>query len=271
MSRAPQARRPTKGRPRGRAATPSRAPSRAPSSVSQTSQGRFAARDRARRWHGVRPFLIAGVVLFSAGGLAWLALLSGILAVRHVQVTGTERLSSQEVHRAARVPFGEPLMIMDATALASRVARLREVAYVEVVRRWPDSVEIVVHERRVAAVVPRDGGGFLLVDRVGVVFGRVAVPRGAPVIRAEPAQSGRGSRRAAVEVLRALPFPVADRVEAVAVDSPYHVVLRLKGGARVVWGGPDESARKAEVLSALMGREADIYDVSVPAAPTVRR
>ncbi|MGH3328749.1 MAG: cell division protein FtsQ/DivIB [Streptomycetales bacterium] len=266
MSRAPQARRPVRGRPPGRATTPSRTSS----SVSETSQRRFAARNRARRWHGVRPFLLAGLILLAAGGMAWLALFSGLLVICQVEVTGTHRLSEQEVRRAARVPLGEPLLIMDATALASRVAGLRAVAYVEVERRWPDGVEIVVHERRVAAVVPQ-GGGFLLVDRAGVVFGRVAGPPvGAPMIRAEPAQSEAGSRRAAVEVLRALTPAIADRVEAVAVDSPYHVVLRLKGGSRVVWGGPEESDRKAEVLTALMGREADVYDVSVPGAPTVR-
>jgi cell division protein FtsQ len=39
---------------------------------------------------------------------------------------------------------------------------------------------------------------------------------------------------------------------------------------KVVWGGSDDSARKAEVLSVLMRRRAAVYDVSAPDLPVTK-
>jgi cell division protein FtsQ len=39
---------------------------------------------------------------------------------------------------------------------------------------------------------------------------------------------------------------------------------------KVVWGGSDDSAQKAEVLSVLMRRQAKVYDVSAPDLPVTK-
>ena len=49
------------------------------------------------------------------------------------------------------------------------------------------------------------------------------------------------------------------------------VTLRLTRDRTVVWGSPERGDRKATVLTALMSRRADVYDVSAPDAPTTRR
>jgi cell division protein FtsQ len=39
---------------------------------------------------------------------------------------------------------------------------------------------------------------------------------------------------------------------------------------KVVWGSADDSGRKAEVLSVLMHRKAQVYDVSAPDLPVTK-
>jgi cell division protein FtsQ len=48
------------------------------------------------------------------------------------------------------------------------------------------------------------------------------------------------------------------------------VTLTLRDGRTVLWGGADESAAKARVLTALLGRSGTVYDVSTPSVVTVR-
>ena len=56
-----------------------------------------------------------------------------------------------------------------------------------------------------------------------------------------------------------------DHLEARSVDQ---ISLVLRDGRTVVWGSADQSAEKAKVLQALLGFDAQQYDVSVPGRPT---
>ena len=54
------------------------------------------------------------------------------------------------------------------------------------------------------------------------------------------------------------------------MTSAADVRLLLSDGTTVVWGTADRSARKAEVLLALLGHPARGYDVSAPDRPALR-
>ena len=49
------------------------------------------------------------------------------------------------------------------------------------------------------------------------------------------------------------------------------VTLQLTRGRTVIWGDTSQGARKGAVLAVLLTRKADVYDVSVPDAPTTRK
>jgi len=112
-----------------------------------------------------------------------------------------------------------------------------------------------------------------LVDRDGVVIGgAVAPPPGLPLLRVDLEQAGVGALRACLAVSAALPASLSRQVHQMGADGPESVWLVLRSGSRVMWGGADSSARKAEVLLALLqGKPATGYDVSAPDAPAVTR
>lgn len=237
--------------------------------VSTSSAHRFAERVRARRWSRIKVVLVAllsAAVVIAAG---WAVFFSPLLAVRTVQVVGVSRLSAAQVEAVAAVAVGEPLARVDTGAVARRVRALPAVRSVSVVRGWPRTLTIRVHERVPAAVAAR-GTAYVLVDRSGVAFDTVPVrPPGLPLV-AVPAGVGRAGLRAALDVLAAVPAALRAQVVLVQGGADEQVTLRLTRGRTVVWGSPDRSRRKAVVLSALLARPARVYDVSAPDAPTTR-
>jgi cell division protein FtsQ len=238
--------------------------------VSWTSLPRFAARARARRRLALRPALVAVLFLASMLGLAYLVYLSPVLAVTRVDIVGEARLTTADVVGAARVPHGRQLARLDTDEVRKRVEALPAIRSADVRRRPPGTVRITVIER-VAAAVVRSRGGYRLVDDQGIAFASArSRPRGLPLIETGPAGATPRTLGRAAAVFRALPPGLERRLTAVRADSPDSISLTFRGGTLVVWGGPERSAGKAEVLAALMRHQARVYDVSAPDAPTTR-
>ncbi|MFJ6213969.1 cell division protein FtsQ/DivIB [Streptomyces sp. NPDC092296] len=216
-----------------------------------------------------------GALLLGFG--LWLVFLSSVLDVRTVAVTGTEKLTADQVVAAARVHPGGPLARVDTGAVRGRVVKgLRRVAKVEVWRGWPHTVRIKVTERHPVAAV-RESGGYTQVDAAGVRFATEATaPAGVPVVELKPTQAARDALAvfpqreliaAAVQVAGDLPPTVAKRVRFIEVHSYDDIQLRLDGDRTVLWGSSERGPRKAKVLAALLTRQARSYDVSAPEAP----
>lgn len=226
-----------------------------------------AARQRRRRWLLVGA-VVAVIGVFVAG--AWVVMRTSVFGVARVSVAGAHRLTSAAVIAAARVPQGHPLATLDVGAISARVAALPPVAHVSVQRDFPHSVRIDVRERvPVAAVSLTHGVG--LIDRTGVMFATVDTPpAGLPVVvLAHPGPSDPVTR-AVLDVVAALPRSLRTRVQTVSASGPASVQLALRGGATVVWGDASQSARKAQVLLALLKQHAHVYDVSTPGIVTTR-
>jgi cell division protein FtsQ len=235
---------------------------------------RLKAKAKAERWarrrHALRLAGIGAAALAPLALLAWVLLMSPLLAVRTVVVSGTTRLSPQQVRAAADVVRGTPLARVDAAAVVRRVESLRAVAEVRVTRAWPSTLKLQVIERKpVVGVVTKTG--VTLVDADGVPFAAApALPAG--VVRLQVARPGPKdpTTRAALEVLAVLPQPIRARVRIVRAASPASVTLVLRDGRRVIWGGVDDTALKAQAAEALLKMPGSIYDVSRPGVVTRR-
>ncbi|WNV77355.1 FtsQ-type POTRA domain-containing protein [Geodermatophilus sp. DSM 44513] len=220
----------------------------------------------------------AGVAVAVLGLLGWLLWGSPVLAVAAVRVDGAGTLTSAEVVDVAGVATGTPLLRVDVAAAEARVARLPQVADVEVTRGWPRSVVVTVVERVPVAVV-EEAGGRSLVDRDGVLFDAVTgrPPAGAvPLDVADPGPDDRATR-AALAALVALPGDVRADVAGARAPSPEDVRLTLADGTTVLWGSAEEAGEKAETLVALLGQlragalaPAGTIDVSTPSAVVLR-
>ncbi|MGR7027976.1 cell division protein FtsQ/DivIB [Geodermatophilus sp. URMC 62] len=227
-----------------------------------------------RRRRVLRAALALAVVV-----AAWWALwYSPLLAVRTVRVDGAATLTPDQVRTAAGVPAGTPLLRVDVDAAAARVARLPQVADVEVTRGWPRSVVVTVVERRPVAVVER-AGTRALVDADGVLFDTVTGEPPAGVVPLDVATPGADdpATRAALGALLSLPREVRTEVTGARASGAEDVTLTLTDGRTVVWGGPEEAADKAAALVALLGQVASgaldpaaTIDVSAPGAVVLR-
>ncbi|MDX6199152.1 MAG: cell division protein FtsQ [Actinomycetota bacterium] len=231
----------------------------------KASAERWARRRRVLRRAGIGAAAFAPLAL-----LAWLLLMSPLLAVRHVAVTGTSRLSADQVRAAADVVRGMPLARVDASSVVRRVEALRAVADVRVTRAWPSTLKLQVVERTpVAGVVTRSG--VVLVDPTGVLFADApALPPG--VVRLQVVRPGPKdpTTRAALGVLAVLPEPMRGRVRIIRAASPSSVTLVLRDGRRVLWGGVDDTALKVAAAEALLKMPGSVYDVSRPGVVTRR-
>ncbi len=245
-----------------------RPPRRPRPSAEERNRRRFVRRQWTRRWLAWRAVLVA-LVLLALGGLAgWVVLVSDVLGVDDVEVTGTQLLGERQVAAAAAVPGGEPLARVDLDAIERRVESLAEVRDATATRDWPHDVSLRVTERQAIAVVAMSGQ-LRGMDDQGVLFrdfGRA--PAGLPRVDM-PWGTRSEAMVEAARVIESLPPDLVSQVDHVEVGSMDAISLVLRGGRRIVWGSAEESDAKAEVVDALLGAvPAQVYDVSVPGQPT---
>ena len=219
-----------------------------------------------------------GLVLTALAVAAWVVWGSPLLAVSTVRVDGAGSLTAEQVRAAAGVAEGTPLMRVDVDDAAARVARLPQVASVQVTRGWPQTVVITVEERVPLAVVEQ-AGTRSLVDARGVLFDTVTGQPPAGVVPLDVATPGPddAATRAGLAALVELPREVRERVVSVAARSGNDVTLTLTDGTTVLWGTAADSGQKADVLVALLDQLASgalepaaTIDVSAPSAVVLR-
>jgi len=200
-----------------------------------------------------------------AGLLVWF---TPLMAVRQVQVQGLSSVSQGQVLTALDVPTGTPLLRVDLTAAAARVARLPRVARATVDRHYPSELTVSVTERVPMVFVNKPDGNHLL-DATGVDFATAPPTPGVPrLVLADPSPNN-PLTKAALAVVGALPDAVRTQVDQVAPASVLDVRLILARGRTVLWGAPDDLAHKGAVLAALLSQPGKTYDVSSPDLPTI--
>ena len=229
----------------------------------------FARRQRARRWLTWR-YILAAVLLLAAIGFGGYAVyFSSWLRADGVEVVGNAQLSEKQILATADVPLGGPLATVDLHAIEVRLRSLATVKSVEVSRTWPHHVRIEIVERTPVAVLDR-GDRLTNLDASGVAFGRLAkAPAGLPRIKVGPGADGDALAEGAAVVV-ALDPAVTELVDFVEVRTVDEIDLHLRDGRLVRWGSAEQADDKAAVLLELLDRKAQVYDVSVPGAPTTR-
>lgn len=244
---------------------------RDPEAVAARNRRRFARRQWRRRWLTWK-WVLAIVLLAGATATGvWLVFFSTHLAVSDVRITGTGLLTAGDVRKAAQVPDGKPLALVDVDAIEHRVEGLAPVKDATVTRSWPHTIAIEIEERTAVAVVDLGGGDFRGMDEDGVIFRRYPrAPQGLPKVQTEGNPTADALAEAAA-IVSALPRALASRVDHISVETVDQISLVLRGGRTIVWGSAEDSETKAEVAVALLGKvQAQVYDVSVPGQPTTR-
>lgn len=116
---------------------------------------RLERQGRARRRYNRYLVRVAIVVaLLSALAIGAVVVYnSSLFTINNVRVTGVEHLTSEEMSALAAVPSGTTLLRVDAAAIEERLKQDAWVLDVSVNRVFPDTLELAVTERQIAAVV----------------------------------------------------------------------------------------------------------------------
>ena len=231
---------------------------------------RFTAHVRRRRQAALAIVASAvGLAVFVAVGT-----FSPILALRTVTVDGTERVDPALITEGLAPQLGKPLPLVDANAVRDVIALQPLVKSFAIEAKPPH--ELVIHiSERVPAGYLSGKSGFTLVDPAGVTIEKSrerTLPL--PLIDVKGASPTAQGFPAAMAVLSALPGDVRSQVDRVAASTTDDVTLFLNPtGSRVIWGGPENAALKARVLSALIANyplgSVTTYDVSAPNSAVV--
>lgn len=259
-----------------------------PAVVSTGSAARFAERVAMRRRLARHKAYVAAAVVAGLGALAWLLLLSPVLALdaAEVEVTGAGTVVDvADVHAVVAEVDGVPLPRLDTVGLRDRVLEVPGVREAKVSRIWPDGLVVSLVSREPVAAVPQrsppgaDGPtvpGYTLLDVEGFPVGWTPTPpEGLPVVEVPVASEGRNrSLDAVLAILQALPPELAAQVATIEAETQDTVRMGLRDGKTVVWGSAGDAALKIRVLQALRAAPAAAgaqeYDVSAPTLPITR-
>ena len=212
---------------------------------------------------------VAGVALVL--GLAYLLLLSPVLAVRSVQVVGVDAPEQKAIRGSLESSVGTPLARSDLAELTDRVEERPTVDSAEVSRDWPSSLRVDVVPRVPALAVQKNKRQVEIYDIDGNLVERArSAPKGVPTVTADGTEDvGAEGVRAALSLLESLPEEVRRTVSSVTVDPAQRVSFRA-GKTTVVWGDASEPQLKVKVLSVLLEEKPQRIDVSTPRMPVTR-
>jgi cell division protein FtsQ len=217
---------------------------------------------------GVKRLLWTIVAIVAVIGAALAAYLTPMMSVRSIDVSGTSVLDPAQIVATSQIRMGTPLLQVDTTPAAERIAGIPRVKSVRVQRSYPSGIDITVQERVAVAFVAR-GGRWHLVDVDGVDFAsQQALPR-LPRLT-DDRSTDTEADRAALSVVAGLPADLRSRVTEVGADGIAGVYLTLAGGKKVIWGDDEDGAAKARTLGYLLTRDGTEYNVSAPSFPTYR-
>lgn len=225
-----------------------------------------------RRRRGLRWLVAVALAVASVGvGLDWLVHTS-IFRVRHVVVTGLRHESRAAVVAAAGLDTQPPLLDVSTSAVASRLAVFPWIRTVDVIKRWPNTIDIVVHERTPVAVAFDANHTLQYVDATGHDLGPAPLTANLPTLAyLHPLQRSWPFQRAgfnAALVASRLSPAFAAQVSVITVNAAGSVSLKLTTPVTFILGLPTDLTDKfrsvASTIAHVRLSPGDVVDVRVP-------
>lgn len=228
----------------------------------------FASRKR-RRWWIVAGSAVVGLALFVLVGV-----FTPVMSVRHIEISGTASVNPADLQQALTRLEGTPLALVDEGEVRAALEPFPLVQRYAIERIPPDTLLVRVEERVPVISVEQDGA-YLQYDAAGVLVGSSEAPvAGVPPAEGRARNLSSEAFSASARVLRDMPAELRAQVTGVSASSGQDVLLVLDNGAEVMWGGPEDTARKAVVLTTMFASLADTpvsyLDVSSSEAPVFR-
>lgn len=231
------------------------------------------AKLRPRMDFGRRVLIAIFASVSALAVLVVIAVVSPLLAVRSIEVVGTNRVAVKDVLRDLDSLKGKPLPQITSDELAAKLSKYQLIDSVSAVALPPSTLRVVIVERSAVAIVKINGFDYLY-DAAGVQVGRASASDRLPVILNAGNPNTSKTFKQAIDVVLTLPVSLLGRVSAISATSKDNVVLSLRNDSQtILWGDDSQPALKASVLAALMkhypNRYGCTFDVSSPSQPSV--
>lgn len=242
-------------------------------------------------------FLVCALAVAYAG-----LYFSGAFAIQSVKVNGADHLTNEEMSVLAAVPQGTTLLNVDTAAIANSVNRDAWVSDVSVRRIFPDTLEINVTERQIAAIVDvaadnakitqqwaiaADGMWLMEIPARDSELGAAISPQiyedADKVLHITDVPFGLtpevgtycadGNVSNALEILNGLSTDLAEQVKTVSATDAASTLLTLKNGIEIAFGTADDIRDKERICLEIMAEnEGSVayINVRVPSRPTWR-
>lgn len=236
----------------------------------QRERRRFSADARRRR----RYWLVAGATVAALALFVIVGVFTPLMSVRKVEVAGAATVNVEEVQQALARFDGTPLALVADADVHRALEPFPLIQRYAVERIPPDTLRVQIEERVPVVTIGSDGA-FQQYDAAGVPVGAVDAPQpGVPLAAGSIADLSSDAFRAATRALRDMPAELRAQIASVTASSGQDVTLNLSNGIEVMWGGPEDTKRKAVVLTTMLaslgGTPVEHIDVSSSEAPVFR-
>jgi cell division protein FtsQ len=232
-----------------------------------------AERDEARRFTAtsrrrvrIRATIVGG--LLAIAGLVAAIVLSPLMALEKIEVTGLVTLDESIVVGAVSEQIGRPLATLDFDDVTSKLGTVPQIESFATELRPPHTLVIRIVER-VAVGSIRLANGYDIVDAAGVVIGfSEEEPAGIPLIFSNAIDSP--GFDAIVNTLLALPAELRVDVKSISAESRDSVTFLVRSSAHEIrWGSDELPEHKAAVVTQALALAASrggafVIDVSAP-------
>lgn len=197
-----------------------------------------------------------------------------LMAVRDVQVEGSQSINVDDVTAALQKFEGTPLALVDENEVLRSLESFPLIQRFAV-ERIPPHTLLVRIEERVPAIALESDGVFRQYDAAGVLVAETAErPEGVPLGEGSLRTTSSPAFQAASRIVRDVPADLRSQMVSVKATSNQDVTFMLSNGIEVFWGSADETKRKALVLQTMLtsleGRAVSHIDVSSTSAPIFR-
>jgi cell division protein FtsQ len=222
---------------------------------------------KSRRRAIIRTVVVGGVLITAAAAITLYTPWLGVFGLREIIVSGNQRVSAEEIGRAAALRSGQPILSISRSGVSSHVGTLPWIKETRVERVLPNAVRIRVVERSPVAWV-RDGERCLTIGEGGIVVDESCTDRDGTfeLVGASRTGDAPGARlmdsrvSELMDALRGLQIPGVE-IQQIDVSDLSSVILLDESGLRILLGTIESYARRVDALVAL-SREVDILEYS---------
>lgn len=274
------------------------------SRTSQAARTQRAIKRAEKRRRAKLPVIIAAVVAALAIVITLTYLImanTNTFEIEEIEIQGAEHLTGEEVRALVTIPQGTTLLNVDTAQIAASLERDAWVSSVEVVKSFPHKLDIIVHERKIGAIVEvttgqeqsiqrwaiSDDGIWLMVipSRTSEVGSKLAeqiyldaeaalhivgIPYGIdPQIGAHCTDENVNN---ALEIITGMTTELLDQVKLINAAEAASIVLTLDSNIEIAFGTPDNIREKERICLEIINTKPGVVyiNVRVPDRPIWR-